>query len=260
MFLTAIKIGEGRYIPHGSLPINIEGFNTIRQSFAQFGLGVRTGIDLPSEQSGFKGTSTLPGHLMDLAIGQYDTYSTMQLAQYVSTIANGGSRMEPHMVKEIREPQLDNELGPIVQEIQPKVLNRLYLEKNWIENVQLGFKKVMQEPGGTAYSFFGGKSYSPAGKTGTAESFYDGPLKQYKMNQVMNLSLVGYAPSDNPEIAMAVLVPWAYTGGTDNRANLKIGNRVMDAYFELQQQRSAGTTSKSDGTDNADVVEQQINQ
>ena len=119
-------------------------------------LGVRTGIDLPSEQSGFKGTSTLPGHLMDLAIGQYDTYSTMQLAQYVSTIANGGSRMEPHMVKEIREPQLDNELGPIVQEIQPKVLNRLYLENNWIENVQLGFKKVMQEQGGTAYSFFGG--------------------------------------------------------------------------------------------------------
>ena len=120
MFHTAIKIGEGRYIPHGSLPINIEGFNTIRQSFAQFGLGVRTGIDLPNEQSGFKGTSTLPGHLIDLAIGQYDTYSTMQLAQYVSTIANGGSRMEPHMVKEIREPQLDNELGPIVQEIQPK--------------------------------------------------------------------------------------------------------------------------------------------
>ena len=52
--------------------------------------------------------------------------------------------MEPHMVKEIREPQLDNELGPIVQEIQPKVLNRLYLEENWIEEVQLGFKKVMQ--------------------------------------------------------------------------------------------------------------------
>ena len=112
MFHTAIKIGEGRYIPNGSLPINIEGFNTIRQSFAQFGLGVRTGIDLPNEQSGFKGTSTSPGLMLDLAIGQYDTYSTMQLAQYVSTIANGGSRMEPHMVKEIREPQMDNELGP----------------------------------------------------------------------------------------------------------------------------------------------------
>ena len=177
MFHTAIKIGGGRYIPNGSLPLNIEGFNTIRQSFAQFGLGVRTGIDLPNEQTGFKGASTLPGFMLDLVIGQYDTYSTMQLAQYVSTIANGGSRMEPHMVKEIREPQLDNELGPIIQEVQPKVLNRLYLENKWMENVQLGFKKVMQEQGGTAYSFFGGKSYSPAGKTGTAEAFYDGPLR-----------------------------------------------------------------------------------
>jgi len=240
MFHTVIKIGEGRYIPHGSLPINTDAFNTIRQHYAQFGLGVRTGIDLPGEQNGFKGTSTLPGHLMDLSIGQYDTYSAMQLAQYVSTIANGGSRMEPHMVREIREPQLDNELGPIVQEIQPKVLNRLDLEDGWIERVQLGFKKVMQEQGGTAVGFFGGKSYSPAGKTGTAESFYDGPLKSYKMASVMNLSLVGYAPSDSPEIAMSVIVPWAYTGGTDNRANLKIGERVLDAYFELKTQRAAG--------------------
>ena len=76
----------------------------------------------------------------------------------------------------------------------------------------------------------------------------------------MNLSLVGYAPSDNPEIAMAVLVPWAYTGGTDNRANLKIGERVMDTYFDLKQQRAAGTPEQSDTTNNEDVIEQQINQ
>ncbi len=260
MFHTAIKIGEGRYIPNGSLPLNIEGFNTIRQSFAQFGLGVRTGIDLPNEQTGFKGASTLPGFMLDLVIGQYDTYSTMQLAQYVSTIANGGSRMEPHMVKEIREPQLDNELGPIMQEVQPKVLNRLYLENKWMENVQLGFKKVMQEQGGTAYSFFGGKSYSPAGKTGTAEAFYDGPLRSNfgkEPPEVMNLSLVGYAPSDNPEIAMAVLVPWAYTGGTDNRSNLKIGERVLDTYFDLQKQRAEGTSVEKDKTNNEEVVDQE---
>jgi penicillin-binding protein A len=260
MFHTAIKIGEGRYIPNGSLPLNIEGFNTIRQSFAQFGLGVRTGIDLPNEQIGFKGASTLPGFMLDLVIGQYDTYSTMQLAQYVSTIANGGSRMEPHMVKEIREPQLDNELGPIIQEVQPKVLNRLYLENKWMENVQLGFKKVMQEQGGTAYSFFGGKSYSPAGKTGTAEAFYDGPLRSNfgkEPPEVMNLSLVGFAPSENPEIAMAVLVPWAYTGGTDNRSNLKIGERVMDTYFDLQKQRAEGTSVEKDKTNNEEVVDQE---
>jgi cell division protein FtsI/penicillin-binding protein 2 len=240
MFHTAIKIGGGRYIPGGSLPLKKEGFDIIRQHFAQFGLGVRTGIDLPNEQTGAKGTGTTPGLMLDLVIGQYDTYSTLQLAQYVSTIANGGSRMEPHMVKEIREPQLDNKLGPIVQEIQPKVLNRLDLENGWIERVQLGFRKVMGESGGTAYGFFGNAPYSPAGKTGTAEAFYDGPLTNYRMAQVMNLSLVGYAPSTNPEIAMAVIVPWAYTGGTDNRSNLKIGRRVMDTYFDLKTARAAG--------------------
>ncbi|PAF11722.1 hypothetical protein CHH61_25775, partial [Shouchella clausii] len=70
-----------------------KAFSTVRESFAQFGLGVRTGIDLPNEQTGFKGMSALPGFMLDLSIGQYDTYSNMQLAQYVSVIANGGNRM-----------------------------------------------------------------------------------------------------------------------------------------------------------------------
>ena len=65
---------------------------------------------------GFKGNKIRQVNLLDLAIGQYDTYTPMQLAQYVSTIANGGNRMQPHIVKEIREPVDDNEeLGPIVE-------------------------------------------------------------------------------------------------------------------------------------------------
>ncbi|WP_338470259.1 penicillin-binding protein 2 [Niallia sp. XMNu-256] len=238
---TAIRIADGRYVPGASLKINFDAFDTMRQHFSQFGLGVRTGIDLPNEQNGYKGNATQPGELMFYSVGQYDTYSTMQLAQYVSTIANGGYRMEPHMVKEIREPQLDNTLGPIVQEIQPKVLNRLDLEPGWIERVQLGFEKVTQESGGTAYSTFRNKDYSPAGKTGTAEAFYDGPLKQYRMSEVTSISFVGYAPSDNPEIAIAVMVPWAYQGGRNPGSNLTIAERVFDTYFELKKQRVSNT-------------------
>ena len=123
MFRTAIDIAGGNYVPNQSLRINEEAFPTIRNSFAQFGLGVRTGIDLPNEMAGFKGTETNSGKLLDLAIGQYDTYTPMQLAQYVSTIANGGNRMQPHIVKEIRDPVDDNEeLGPVVQENSPTVL------------------------------------------------------------------------------------------------------------------------------------------
>ncbi|KON87040.1 penicillin-binding protein [Sporosarcina globispora] len=241
MFETVINIGGGKYEYEQPLRINEEAFSTVRDSFAQFGLGVRTGIDLPNEQTGFKGMSTLPGFMLDLSIGQYDTYSNMQLAQYVSVIANGGNRMEPHVVKEIREPLMENnELGPIVQEIEPKVLNRVELEEGWMDNVQEGFRRVMQEKGGTAYGSFGSKAYKPAGKTGTAEAFYDGPERSKfgkEPPEVMNLSLVGYAPSENPEVAMAVLVPWAYQGSVDHGANKEIGERVLDAYFDLKKNR-----------------------
>ncbi|MBM7652975.1 peptidoglycan D,D-transpeptidase FtsI family protein [Neobacillus cucumis] len=240
MFHTAIRIGKGHY--EYDKPLNFTNkmaFETIRNSFASFGLGTRTGIDLPNEQTGFKGQSKLPGYLLDLVIGQYDTYSAMQLAQYVSTIANGGYRMQPHIVKQIREPGRDGEnIGPVLKEITPTVLNTVDGKKVWLKRVQLGFKKVMQEPGGTAYKFFKGAEYSPAGKTGTAEAFYDGPLRSHFGKEpppVMNLSLISYAPSSHPEVAMAVLVPWAYDGKDDNRANLKIGRRVLDTYFKMKK-------------------------
>ncbi len=239
MFHTAIRIGKGHYEYDKPLNINSKAFDTIRNSFASFGLGTRTGIDLPNEQSGFKGQSHLPGYLLDLVIGQYDTYSAMQLAQYISTIANGGYRMEPHVVKQMLEPKEGtNELGPVLQEIAPTVLNTIDVNSDWMYRVQLGFKKVMQDRGGTAYKFFSDAPYSPAGKTGTAEAFYDGP-ERYRFGKepppVMNLSLVSYAPSSNPEVAMAVIVPWAYQGKKDNRANLKIGRRVLDTYFQMKK-------------------------
>lgn len=237
MFHTAIRIGGGHYVYNQPLRLNPKSFDIIRNSFAGFGLGARTGIDLPNEQVGFKGKEKLPGFLLDLVIGQYDTYSPMQLAQYISTIANGGYRMQPHLVKEILEPERDtSEVGPVFKEIEPKVLNTIDMKQEWMDRIHLGFKKVFQEPGGTAYNYFLGTTYSPAGKTGTAEASYDGPERsKYKeAPQVLNLSLVSYAPSTDPEVAMAVLIPWAYQGEVNNNINFKIGRRVLDTYFALK--------------------------
>ncbi|MGO5011080.1 peptidoglycan D,D-transpeptidase FtsI family protein [Niallia sp. Sow4_A1] len=239
MAKTAIMIGKGKYAYMQPLNIDLDAYPKIRNSFSEFGLGVRTGIDLPNEMAGFKGAidPNQPANLMFLSIGQYDTYTNMQLAQYISTIANGGYRIQPHLVKEIRETSIEEgQLGPIVQEIQPKVLNKLDLEPGWMEQIQKGFRMVMQ-PGGTG-SVFAGASYSPAGKTGTAEAFYYDPLnKQEEPPQVMNVSLITYAPSDNPEVAMAVMVPWVYTTNNGPSPNLTIGKRVMDKYFELKKEK-----------------------
>ncbi|MED4877823.1 penicillin-binding protein 2 [Anoxybacillus geothermalis] len=250
MFKTAIAIGGGVYRPHAPLRINLEAFTTIRHYFSQFGLGVKTGIDLPNELGGFQGQSTIPGLLLDLAIGQYDMYTPMQLAQYVSTIANGGYRMKPQLVKEIREPSIGKEPSRVIKRFEPVVLNRVDMKTEYIERVQEGFRRVMQEPGGTAYAYFANAPYKPAGKTGTAEAFYDGPIKSRRNDSTYNLTLVGYAPYNDPEVSFAVVVPWATQGESDG-INNRIGRRILDAYFELKAKRMAGEPVQppADGTE-----------
>ncbi|MEH7074053.1 peptidoglycan D,D-transpeptidase FtsI family protein [Neobacillus drentensis] len=258
MWKTVIAMAGGHYQANQPLPLDYSAFDTLRQSFSQFGLGTRTGIDLPNEMSGFPGSDRTPGLLLFLSIGQYDTYTPIQLAQYVSTIANGGNRIQPHLVKEIHEPVMENnELGPLVEEIQPKVLNRLDMKEAWIKRVQEGFRMVMQVGDGTAVSHFKNKPYHPAGKTGTAQAFYDGADKSKRGTPVMNLSLVSFAPADNPEVAMAVVVPWAYQGNSGPSLNNLIGKRVLDAYFDLKKERQdkeekSSSDQKEKGTENTD--------
>ncbi|MFP7297623.1 peptidoglycan D,D-transpeptidase FtsI family protein [Neobacillus niacini] len=259
MWKTVIEMGGGTYSPNKPLPLDLTAFDTMRQSFSQYGLGTKTGIDLPNESTGYVGPLKQPGLLLDLAIGQYDTYTVMQLAQYVSTIANGGYRVQPHIVKEIREPVLENnQLGPIVQEIEPTILNRIDGKDEWIDRVQEGFRMVMQVGDGTGVSTFKGVEYNPAGKTGTAQAFYDGPERKKFGKippEVMNLSLISYAPFDNPEVAMAVMVPWAYQGNSGPATANVIGKRVLDTYFNLKKQ--AGTENQNtDGTDGSTDTQQ----
>src|SRR5699024_5999630 len=112
--------------------------------------GVKTGIDFPYEGTGVEGTNPAAGNVLDFAIGQYDTYTTLQLGQYVSTIANDGYRVRTHLVKEIRSPSLNNdELGPVEEVLDTKVLNKLNIKDAYIKRTQDGFRKAFNEPGGT---------------------------------------------------------------------------------------------------------------
>ncbi|MGY3714328.1 peptidoglycan D,D-transpeptidase FtsI family protein [Sutcliffiella cohnii] len=236
MFRTAIRIANGNYQYGQPLPIDPAGFDRVRYYFNQFGLGVRTGIDLPAESSGFAGSETIPGKLMDLAIGQYDLYTTLQLAQYVSTIANGGYRLKPQIVREIREPVSEDELGPVLQPFKPEVLNRIDMPDDQIKRVQEGFRRVYFGSRGTASSSTA-KQYKPAGKTGTAETG----------RGTLTYSLVGYAPYDNPEIAFAVVVPdAAVVGGTiRGGVSTRLGDKVMKTYFDLKEERIKGNVNSS---------------
>ncbi|HLR64919.1 MAG TPA: penicillin-binding protein 2 [Pseudogracilibacillus sp.] len=232
MFYIALRLmGDYRYpFPtDGVPPFNLDGLQAMRNNFGQFGLGSSTGIDFPSESTGQKSKPENPANILFNAIGQYDTYTTLQLAQYVSTIANDGRRVKPKLVNEIRYPSSDDELGGVYRHNDTEILNNLEVDENGLKRVQEGFWKVFNEPGGTGYSYWAGKEYKPAGKTGTAETkvFVDG--QGYDTN---NLTLVGYAPYDDPEVAFAVLVPNVTNNTSRPPINHAIGLGIMDAYFK----------------------------
>ncbi|MEC3606006.1 penicillin-binding protein 2 [Bacillus glycinifermentans] len=255
MFKTAIALGKGQYKPHQPLDIDTKAFDTFRYYFSQFGLGVQTGIDLPNEMTGYKGSQKLPGFLLDFAIGQYDTYTPLQLAQYVSTIANGGYRMKPQIVKEIREPDSKKGIGAVTQAVQPEVLNKIDMSETYLKEVQEGFRRVMTK--GTAAGQFASAKYKPAGKTGTAESYYDGPDKSKTGTKTYNTTLVAYAPYDNPEVAISVVVPWPYNDYSRRYSiTNEIGRKVLDKYFELKSKQAKDNTAEK----NMNKIEKEANE
>ncbi|WP_050614255.1 peptidoglycan D,D-transpeptidase FtsI family protein [Bacillus testis] len=238
MFKLAMKMLGREYHPNMKLPNRSEAFDEMRYHFSQFGLGEKTGIDLPNESTGVKNRAETPGLLLDFAIGQYDTYTPMQLTQYVSTIANGGYRVQPHLVKEIRRPSTtDRHQSSLIRSFKPVYLNKIDNKDNEIANVQEGFRRVYQEQGGTAFKYFGHEPYRQyhiAGKTGTAQSFYYDPVKHKTdlSEPTYNLTLVGYAPYEHPEVAFSVVVP---SMRSDNDPiNKLIGQGIIKAYFDLK--------------------------
>ncbi len=234
MFYIAMRMGgEFDYYDGKSITFHSSAFQQMRSYFNQFGLGVQTGVDFPNESTGVVGTDANAGFLMHYSIGQYDTFTTLQLAQYVSTIANDGYRVRPHFLKEVRDPVAnETELGPVYESISTDIMNRVQMSDEHIARVQEGFRQVFHEFQGTARDTFSGLSYKPAGKTGTAEShYYDAETET--LYDTENFTLVGYAPFDDPEIAFAVVVPHLGKVSGQHPISRNIGKQVLDAYFEM---------------------------
>ena len=252
MFKTALLINKTPYSYGMPLRLKDDTFQKMRNSYAQFGLGVKTGIDLPNEFSGVQGPSgpTYGGKLLDLAIGQYDTYTPLQLAQYISTVANGGYRIQPHVVKEVRQPSKDGqELGQLVTEIGPTILNQIDNSSDEINYVKQGLRRVYTGAHGTAKRQFANAPYTAAGKTGTAEVIYYGDLRENWGTYTLTYTHVGFAPYENPEIAYAVVIPWASTNPSQPfSANSDIARKALDKYYELKEKYKTEKVTDSDVT------------
>jgi len=249
MFKIALLLNGTPYSYGMPLRLKDDTFSKMRNNYAQFGLGVKTGIDLPNEFSGVSGPSgpTMGGKTLDLAIGQYDTYTPLQLAQYISTVANGGYRIQPHVVKEVRDPSQDGkQLGQLVTEVGPTILNQIDNPKEEIDYVKQGLRRVYTGSHGTARAQFADAPYTAAGKTGTAEVVYYGPLREHYGINTINLTHVGFAPYENPEIAYAVVIPWVNTNLAPHYyQNNVIARRSLDKYFELKAKYQAEKVTDS---------------
>lgn len=194
MFQIAIKLGGATYEYDKPLNItNTAAFDTLREAYGELGLGVRTGLDVPNEELGYRGDDPTGGNLLDFAIGQYDSYTTIQLAQYVSTIANGGKRIQPHLLLESFTEDEENNYVSLYQH-KVKILDDVSSYKTAFEQIHKGFRQCILTGTGTRVN----GSYNPAGKSGTAQKI------DYETNRdYPNHLFVGYAPYDDPVITVA---------------------------------------------------------
>ena len=226
---------------------NKAGINNIVKWAKMFGLGQKTGIDLLGEEAGtissreYKAKiNKYPWTEADTAqssIGQlYNGFTPIQLANYAATIANGGKHFKPHIIKRVVKYD-----GSIVTETKPEY-ETLPVKKQNMAVIQEGMKAVAnsEDPGGTASNAF--KDMLPikvAGKTGTAETGYED--KQHSSNALF----ICYAPADNPQIAVAVVVERGVLGAY----TAPIAHDVLVQYFD------ANNTNSQDSTAKMDVVE-----
>lgn len=218
-FKIAIDLTGQTYKKNMKLNVTENHFNTYRNTFASFGLGSSTGIDIENESLGIRGDIVAADLLLNLAIGQYDTYTPLQLTNYINTIATDGNRYALHYLKSVKNG--DNTIYNYEKQLLNKVENTNFLR------IKEGFKEVLFTGTGRGYT---NKKYLPAGKTGTSEVVYSKDITTITQTYAM------FAPYDNPKYSIVVISPnISYNNDKDNYIapiNRYISKEVSELVFE----------------------------
>jgi penicillin-binding protein 2 len=217
------------------------GIDNIAGFMRQLGFGSRTGIDINGESSGilpsqewkrqrFKRPDQqkwYAGETISVGIGQgYNSYTPLQLAQAIATIANNGVMFRPHIVDYVEDV-----VTRAHALVEPKPLRTLSTRPEHIEVVKRALVGVNKE--GTGARAFAGTEYVSAGKTGTAQVIAIKQGEKYSASRVAerhrdHALFIAYAPADNPKIALAVVVENAGFGA---RSAAPITRQVFDYYL-----------------------------
>lgn len=220
------------------------GIDNLSKYALHFGLGNKTGIELPNEKSGAaasketyakirNGATMGPGDTLNASIGQGDNnFTPMQIAKYISSIANSGTVVNPTIIKSV----LNSDGTEVSKDEIRKYTNEklgivdtddgITISDESIEVAKEGMRMAASEAGGTAYNIFKNFNIEVAGKTGSAEAGKDS-----NGNDLVNAWFVCFAPFDNPEVAVVVMIE---NGGHGNYA-AEVARDVLIQYFGMNE-------------------------
>lgn len=221
-FLIATRLTNPNYRWNAKLGATKEHFDIYRNMLASYGLGAITGVDLPNERTGIKGRTVSDDLLLNLAIGQYDTYTPIEVFQYVNTLANDGTKLKPSFMKKIVKD------GETVLEQEPSVVDHVDMSASKIARVQKGLREVMISGTGRNYA---SSSIQAAGKTGTSETFIDTDGDGKIDTNTTSTAFILYAPYDDPKYSMMILSPNISAGGHKYAINMRVVRQVSDYLF-----------------------------
>lgn len=203
----------------------------LRSTFAEYGLGAPTGIDLPLESTGYIPQEFSSANFITNSFGQFDNYTPMQMAQYVATIANNGTRVAPRLVEGIYGNSSDGGLGDLIEKKTSQELNKVAISAQDLAILQQGFYQVANGSGSfnTGRQISNGAAVSISAKTGTAETFTTD--RNGQVISAVNTNIVAYAPSANPKIAVAVVLP--NLTDFNSTASMTIVTEIINLYNSL---------------------------
>ena len=169
-------------------------------------------------------------------MGQYETYTPIQLSQYITAIANDGERIAPHLLREIHSSSKTEEIGKLEKKVDKKVLNKIDVKYEHLQRVKEGFIAVMNSPGGYGVGYMD-TSMKPAGKTGTSQSFIDTNNDGRIDTETITSSFIGYAPYEDPKMSIVVTSPdSSHPNSSTDYASLvtyRITREVTAKYSEM---------------------------
>ena len=227
-FKIAMRVNGQEYHRDMKMPFKQSSFDIYRDMYHSFGLGVKTGIDLPVESKGYTSEDKAAGNLLDFVMGQYETYTPLQISQYISTIANSGARVQPHLLKEVRASSEYSELGEVEKTFDRTVLNYVDTQPQYMSRVREGFYAVTHRSDGYGVGYTD-DWYQFAGKTGTSQSFIDTNDDGVIDTETITSSFIGYAPADDPRVSVVVISP------DSSHPNSNIDYRSQVTYYLTQE-------------------------